>query len=84
MNASVVSFGKALALELAPIRVNIVMPDVVDTPRHSANRDFVRARTESLPARYLGQPEDIADGIVFLMTNVTGHMLIIDGGALSA
>src|SRR5262249_35077072 len=34
VNASVVSFGKALALELTPIRVNVVMPDIVDTPRH--------------------------------------------------
>jgi len=36
----------------------------------------------SLPARHFGQPEDIAQAIVFLMTNpyVTGHTLIIDGG----
>jgi NAD(P)-dependent dehydrogenase (short-subunit alcohol dehydrogenase family) len=36
----------------------------------------------SLPARHFGQPEDIAQSILFLMTNpyVTGHTLIIDGG----
>lgn len=70
-NASIVSFGKALALELAPIRVNIVMPDVVDTPRHAGNRETIRVRAESMPARHLGQPEDVAHAIVFLMTNRT-------------
>ena len=86
VNSAVVSFGKALALELAPIRVNVVMPDVVDTPRHANNREQIIARAQHLPARYLGQPEDIAHGIVFLMTNpyVTGHTLIIDGGAVAA
>ena len=85
-NAAVESFAKALALELAPIRVNVVMPDVVDTPRHAEGREFIRARAASLPARYLGQPEDIADAILFLMTNpyMTGHTLIIDGGATSS
>ncbi len=81
-NAGVVSLGKVLGVELAPIRVNVVMPGVVDTPRHGDNRGSMRAWAESLPARHFGQPEDIAHSIVFLMTNpyVTGHTLIIDGG----
>jgi NAD(P)-dependent dehydrogenase (short-subunit alcohol dehydrogenase family) len=47
---------------------------------------MIRARAQSLPAHYLGQPEDIAEGIVFLMTNpyMTGHTLVIDGGATAA
>ncbi len=85
VNAAVVSFGKALALEMAPVRVNVVMPDVVDTPRHAGNRDMIRTRAQFLPARYLGQPEDIAHAIVFLMTNpyMSGHSLVIDGGAVA-
>jgi NAD(P)-dependent dehydrogenase (short-subunit alcohol dehydrogenase family) len=81
-NAAVVSFAKALALELAPIRVNVVMPDVVDTPRHSEDRTVIEVRARAMPARHLGQPEDIAHGIVFLMTNpyMTGHTLVMDGG----
>ena len=41
---------------------------------------------DSLPARYLGQPEDIADAILFLMMNpyMSGHTLVIDGGATAA
>jgi NAD(P)-dependent dehydrogenase (short-subunit alcohol dehydrogenase family) len=81
---SIVSFGRALALELAPIRVNVVMPGVVDTPIHTGRRDEVKAWAESadLPARYFGQPEDIAHAIVFVMTNpyMTGHTLNVDGG----
>jgi NAD(P)-dependent dehydrogenase (short-subunit alcohol dehydrogenase family) len=81
-NAAIVSFGKTLALELAPIRVNVVMPDVVDTPRHAGNSEMIRARAESMPARHLGQPKDVAHAIMFLMTNpyMDGHTLIIDGG----
>ena len=84
-NGSIVSFGRALALELAPIRVNVVMPGPVDTPLHGGGRERVKAWTESLPARHFGQPVDIARAIVFLLTNpyVTGHTLIIDGGYLA-
>jgi NAD(P)-dependent dehydrogenase (short-subunit alcohol dehydrogenase family) len=86
VNASIVSFGKALALELAPIRVNVVMPDVVDTPRHAGNRELITDRAASSPSRHLGQPQDIAHAIVFLMTNpyMTGHTLVIDGGLVAA
>ncbi len=66
----------------------IVMPGVVDTPRHGTRREAIKARAESpeLPARRFGQPEDIAHAIVFLMTNpyVTGHTLVVDGGFLAA
>jgi NAD(P)-dependent dehydrogenase (short-subunit alcohol dehydrogenase family) len=86
VNAAVVSFGKALALELAPRRVNVVMPDVVDTPRHAGQLAMIHARGDALPARHRGKPEDIADAILFLMTNpyMTGHTLVIDGGAVLA
>jgi NAD(P)-dependent dehydrogenase (short-subunit alcohol dehydrogenase family) len=81
-NGSIVSFGRALALELAPVRVNVVMPGAVDTPLHGGRRADVRRWAESLPARHLGRPDDIARAVMFLMTNpyVTGHTLVIDGG----
>jgi NAD(P)-dependent dehydrogenase (short-subunit alcohol dehydrogenase family) len=81
-NAGVVSLGQVLAVELAPVRVNVVMPGVVDTPRHGDGRAAMKTWAESLPARHFGQPEDIAEAIVFLMRNpyMTGHTLVIDGG----
>jgi NAD(P)-dependent dehydrogenase (short-subunit alcohol dehydrogenase family) len=86
VNAAVAAFGRGLAIDLAPLRVNVVMPDVVDTPRHAGNRQMLEARARSSPARHLGTPDDIAAAIVFLMTNpyMTGHTLVIDGGLVTA
>jgi NAD(P)-dependent dehydrogenase (short-subunit alcohol dehydrogenase family) len=78
-------FARASALELAPIRVNVVTPGVVDTAIWDGRqRDQIKAWAESadLPAQRFGQPDDIAEAIVFLMNNpyMTGHNLVIDGG----
>jgi NAD(P)-dependent dehydrogenase (short-subunit alcohol dehydrogenase family) len=83
-NAAVAAFGKALAFELAPIRVNVVMPGPVDTALHGLNRETVKTWAESLPARHFAQPEEIAEAIAFLISNssMTGHALVIDGGYL--
>lgn len=85
-NGSVVSFGRALAVELAPRRVNVVMPGPVDTTLHGEARDRVAAWARSLPAAHFGSAAEIAQAIVFLMTNpyVTGQTLVIDGGYLSS
>lgn len=87
VNAAVTTFAKCLALELAPIRVNAITPGYVETPVHDTESvKRTRQWAESaLPARRLGQPEDIADAILFLMTNpyMTGHDLVIDGGLVS-
>jgi NAD(P)-dependent dehydrogenase (short-subunit alcohol dehydrogenase family) len=85
VNAAVAAFAHALALELAPIRVNALTPGVVDTPVWDAERRAgIRAWAESkeLPAQRFGTPEDLAHAILFLMTNpyMTGHDLIVDGG----
>lgn len=82
-SASLLGFGRALALELAPTRVNTLLSGVVDTPIHAANRDGIKAWAEKeLPTRRFGAPEDLADAIVFLMTNayVAGGTLTVDGG----
>lgn len=82
-NAAVSGLGRALALELAPVRVNVVMSGVVDTPIHAHDREGLEAwaRT-SLPARRLGTPEDLAEAAMFLMTNryATGQTFVVDGG----
>jgi NAD(P)-dependent dehydrogenase (short-subunit alcohol dehydrogenase family) len=87
-NASVIAFGHALALELAPVRVNTITPGVVDTSVWSAeDRASIKKWAESaeLPAQRFGQPEDIASAAIFLMTNpyVTGHNLVVDGGLVA-
>jgi NAD(P)-dependent dehydrogenase (short-subunit alcohol dehydrogenase family) len=82
-SGSLVSFGKALALELAPIRVNVLMSGVVDTKIHAERRNQMKAWAEKeLLAQRFGQPEDIAAAIELLLTNpyVTATTFTVDGG----
>jgi NAD(P)-dependent dehydrogenase (short-subunit alcohol dehydrogenase family) len=76
-----------LALELAPIRVNLIAAGFVDTPLSAALLgDQLEARREqlraTLPIRRVVGPADIAPLAVHLMTNtaVTGATFDIDGG----
>jgi NAD(P)-dependent dehydrogenase (short-subunit alcohol dehydrogenase family) len=76
-----------LALELAPIRVNLIAARFVDTPLSAAILgDPLDARREqlrtTLPIRRVVGPADIAALAVQLRTNtaVTGTTLKIDGG----
>jgi NAD(P)-dependent dehydrogenase (short-subunit alcohol dehydrogenase family) len=76
---------RALALDLAPIRVNAVAPGLIDTPLLDAfgpQREALVARAAKLPVGRIGRPEEVAEAVVFLMTNgfVTGTVLPIDGG----
>jgi NAD(P)-dependent dehydrogenase (short-subunit alcohol dehydrogenase family) len=78
---------KALALEIAPVRVNCIAAGFVDTPlsasllgdRLAARRDQLRT---TLPIKRVVGPADIAALAVHLMTNtgVTGATYDIDGG----
>jgi NAD(P)-dependent dehydrogenase (short-subunit alcohol dehydrogenase family) len=83
--AAVEGMTRALALDLAPVRVNAVAPGTVDTPLWDAfgtQREAVLARGAELPVGRIGRPEEIAAAVIFLMTNgfVTGTVLRIDGG----
>ncbi len=77
---------KSLALQYAEhnIRVNAVAPGYVESGMVSkeALGDFYDALVDKHPIGRLGQPEEIAHAIVFLVENdfVTGSTLIIDGG----
>ena len=86
--AAVIHLTRQLANELAPrVRVNALAPGLVKT-------DFARALWEpneeaiarSMPLRRLGEPQDVANAAVFLASDaaswITGHTLVVDGGAL--
>jgi NAD(P)-dependent dehydrogenase (short-subunit alcohol dehydrogenase family) len=86
-NAGLEGLVRALAVELAPIRVNAVSPGWVDTPIWSfvagdAKAATLQAMAERLPVGRVGQPGDIADAILFLMQNgfTTGSVLHVEGG----
>jgi NAD(P)-dependent dehydrogenase (short-subunit alcohol dehydrogenase family) len=87
LTAALPAMTKNLALELAPIRVNLLAAGFVDTPLSAALLgDQLDARREQLRstlpiARVVG-PDDVAALAVHLMTNtaVTGTTFDIDGG----
>ncbi|MGE3536716.1 MAG: SDR family oxidoreductase [Candidatus Tectimicrobiota bacterium] len=85
--AGVEALTPALALEVAPIRVNTVTPGLVDTPllhaAYGAERDsIVQNRAAVLPGKRVGTPADIAQVMLMLMRNeyITGEVLHVDGG----
>jgi NAD(P)-dependent dehydrogenase (short-subunit alcohol dehydrogenase family) len=80
---------RALAVELAPIRVNAVAPGVVRSNLWSGMSEEDRAALyalvgETLPVGRVGEVADVAQTFVYLMANgySTGTIVAVDGGAL--
>ena len=87
--AGVWMLTKVLALETAPdgIRVNAIGPGVIDTPMTAAltsDEERRQRRIEAIPLRRLGEPADIAEAALFLLSDaasyITGQILHPDGG----
>jgi NAD(P)-dependent dehydrogenase (short-subunit alcohol dehydrogenase family) len=86
------SLTKSLALEFAPygIRVNTIGPGPIDTPLLRAGRteaewqDRLEAYENRLPMKRLGQPEEVASVVDFLLSHrasyITGQLLQPNGG----
>jgi NAD(P)-dependent dehydrogenase (short-subunit alcohol dehydrogenase family) len=90
-NGALESLARALALELAPVRVNCVSPGIIDTPiraamPEAARKDMLAKIAGSLPVGRVGLAEDIGVQILAFMGNgfATGAVVYIDGGALIA
>jgi len=80
---------RALAVELAPIRVNSVVPGVVKTnlwgSMTEADRESLyRNVGDSLLVKRVGEAEDIAQAFLYLMKQQfgTGQNIIVDGGTV--
>ena len=85
---AVEGFVRAVAPELAPRRINVVSPGVIDTPMFAAQGEarekfLGRATARNLIPR-AGTAHEVADAILFLLRNdfVTGTTIDVDGGAL--
>jgi 3-oxoacyl-[acyl-carrier protein] reductase len=90
--AGIIGLTKGLAADLAPhgIRVNCIAPGVIDTGLGAPGTGWTRAELERYARRDValgrcGQAEDIADVIVFLLSDasrfITGEVIVVDGGA---
>ncbi|MFI9723914.1 SDR family oxidoreductase [Streptomyces sp. NPDC052396] len=85
-NGALASLAYGLAVELAPVRVNVISPGWVDTPiwdQLGMDKQAAFAElAERLPARRIGTPEDIAAAFVSVMRNefITATVLHVDGG----
>ena len=82
-------FVRAMAVELAPIRLNSVVPGVIKTnlwgSMSDADREgLYRSQADSLLLKRVGEAEDIALAFVYLMKQsfTTGQNIVIDGGAV--
>jgi NAD(P)-dependent dehydrogenase (short-subunit alcohol dehydrogenase family) len=90
-SGAIVSAARSLAVELAPIRVNVVAPGVVRSPLWTGLPEADReAMFESvgagLPLGRVAEVEDVAKAFVHLMDNdyLTGTVSVVDGGTLAA
>jgi NAD(P)-dependent dehydrogenase (short-subunit alcohol dehydrogenase family) len=87
LTAAMPALTKSLALEIAPVRVNLIAAGFVDTPLSAtilgdqldARREQLRA---TLPIRRVVGPADVAALALHLMTNtaITGATYDLDGG----
>jgi NAD(P)-dependent dehydrogenase (short-subunit alcohol dehydrogenase family) len=89
---AILSYTKALAREKSPlgVRINAVAPGPIDTPLWRGNMsqnealEKMAGRTGVIPLARLGSADEVAAGIVFLLSPaasyLTGHIMTIDGG----
>jgi len=88
---AVEALTRALAVELAPVRVNAVSPGVVRSPlwdsMSETDRDrMYRDTAAGIPLGRVGEVEDIARGYLFFLTQsfATGTIMSLDGGTTLA
>lgn len=87
--AAMEGLTRAMAVELAPVRVNLVAPGVVKTnlwdsmPEEQRNQ-FYQSVSNSIPLKRVGEAEDIAQAFSYLMKQgfCTGQVLVVDGGTV--
>ena len=91
INAALDSLARGLALEMSPVRVNSVSPGMIDTPLWAdmdaaARQAMYDSVADSVPAKVMGQPGDVANAVLYLMQTPfsTGSTVRVDGGGAIA
>ncbi len=87
--AAIIGLSKSLAIQYARdgIRSNVLVPGMTDSPmqdRYKNQPEVKQAIADSIPLRRLGQPQDMANAVLFLLSDrasyITGTELVVDGG----
>ena len=90
--AAMIRLSKSLAIQFANhnIRSNCILPGAVETPMQNRWKKNPKAKknlTKLIPLKRIGKPEDIANTILFLLSDqseyITGTEVIVDGGITS-
>jgi NAD(P)-dependent dehydrogenase (short-subunit alcohol dehydrogenase family) len=88
VNGAIERMAITLAKELAPLRINVLSPGLVDTPAYDwmppeQKQGMLQDTAAKLPAKRYGRVEDIAEAVLFLTREryITGAVLDVDGGA---
>jgi NAD(P)-dependent dehydrogenase (short-subunit alcohol dehydrogenase family) len=89
VNAAIEGLTRGLAIDFSPTRVNAVSPGAIDTPLWEqlppdARKAHYERVAATVPAKRMGQPEDVGQAILMLMANpfTTGVVLNVDGGSV--
>lgn len=89
INAAMETLAQGLALEMAPVRFNVVSPGIIDTPTRAAmpaeaRRTLLENAAKALPVRRVGLANDVSAQILLLLRNsfMTGSVVYVDGGGL--
>ena len=88
VGGAVEALARAIAMEIAPKRINVVAPGIVDTPMVALTGDERAAHylnvTKSHLIKRAGKPKEIAKAILFAVENdfITGTTIDVDGGWL--
>lgn len=88
VGASVENMVRCLAVEMAPVRVNVVSPGTVDTAMFDFMGEDKKANLDGMTSTHLikrpGTSEEVAEGLLFVMNNrfVTGTTVDVDGGRI--
>ncbi|MEP0324626.1 SDR family oxidoreductase [Bauldia litoralis] len=88
VGGAVEAFARGVAPEIAPKRINVVSPGMIDTPMHGPDGAERKAATDKRSAGNLipraGTADEVAQAILFVITNdfVTGTTVDVDGGWL--
>ena len=88
VGGAVEAFARGIAPEIAPKRINVVSPGVIDTPMSplegKEREDYYKNTTNNNFIPRAGTPDEVATGIIFAIENefITGTTIDIDGGWL--